>query len=364
MNILHISGDEKFIDKAIETFNEVDFVTNTFFILSNELKYIKNKESVRLLDFLDILNLFAFKEFKKYNAIIFHGLTSKQKLILKFLPKSSEQKIVWIGFGFDYYDYIDASVFLDEYLEVPSFKNIVSSYFKSFVFKVLRLDSSFNKVDYFSPVLASEYVAFKNAVKINAKYLDWDYGSTFSILEKFKNKKITGDNILLGNSATRTNNHISAFDLINNLVSDKKIVLPLSYGDKNYKKWLEYEMKRFDLNFEVLDKFLTLEEYFEVLLGCKYVIMNHVRQQALGNIIVMLSLGAKVFLRPKNPLYSYLIEKGFYVYSVEDIDLDSFKEISSYKANENMRLTHELYNENMLKNKTLNLIGEIKSNAQ
>lgn len=56
-----------------------------------------------------------------------------------------------------------------------------------------------------------------------------------------------------------------------------------------------------------------------MVLSCGNVIMNHVRQQAVGNIILMLYLGAKIYLRKENPIYSFLKENNFTVYLVEDI---------------------------------------------
>lgn len=360
MNILHISEDEKFIDKAIKTFNSFNEVTNTFIVLSKTLKYINSQEEVLLYSLPKLIKICLLGGLNKYDAIIFHGLTPEHKMILRFLKKRQEQKIVWIGFGFDYYNYSNQPITMDSYVKKSSFKGKVKELFSTLVKKSLGLENSYHKIDYFSPVIQSEYVMFKRLINFDAKYLDWDYGSTFSTLHSFKGKEITGNDILLGNSATETNNHVSALHTIKNIVGNEEIVIPLSYGNNSYKIWLKNELEEFDMKFKVLDGFMPIDDYFKVLLNCQYVVMNHVRQQALGNIIVMLSLGAKVFLQKKNPLFAELKNLGFIIYSIDDIAHDSFTPLSSENKKRNIELTHQLYNDERINKKTLDLIKELK----
>lgn len=363
MNILHISKDEKFIDKAIKTFNSFHDISNTFIVLSNALKYISQRDEVLLYSLPELIKSCMFGELDKYDVIVFHALTIEHKIILRLLKKRHGQKIVWIGFGFDYYNYSNEPMTMDDYVKNCSFKIKVKKSLVTLVKKIIGLENVYHKVDYFSPVIQSEYPLFKKLINFDAKYLDWDYGSTFSTLHSFKGKKATGDNILLGNSATETNNHISALNIINSLAGSREIIIPLSYGDNNYKTWLKNELKGFDMKFKVLDGFMPIDDYFNVLLGCQYVVMNHVRQQALGNIIVMLSLGAKVFLQKKNPLFIELKNLGFVIYSIDDIEQDSFTPLSKENQDKNVELTHQLYNDERINEKTLNFIKELKDNA-
>jgi hypothetical protein len=48
--------------------------------------------------------------------------------------------------------------------------------------------------------------------------------------------------------------------------------------------------------------------------------MNHLRQQALGNICISTLLGAKVFLHTRNPLHGWLQDKGLVLGDVEHLD--------------------------------------------
>ena len=46
--------------------------------------------------------------------------------------------------------------------------------------------------------------------------------------------------------------------------------------------------------------------------------MNHVRQQAVGNISAALLRGGKVFLRPENPIYNYYTSLGVKLFKFSD----------------------------------------------
>ena len=48
--------------------------------------------------------------------------------------------------------------------------------------------------------------------------------------------------------------------------------------------------------------------------------MNHVRQQAVGNIVIMLYLGAKIFLRQECPTYTYFRDQGAVVFSIQELE--------------------------------------------
>jgi hypothetical protein len=127
----------------------------------------------------------------------------------------------------------------------------------------------------------------------------------------------------LGNSATFTNNHIEAIDILEKImVSEKrKIIVPLNYGDPSYAEEIcQIGKNQLGDPFVPLMDWLTLEEYNQKISQCGFVIMNHKRQQAFGNINTALYKGAKVFLRPENLLYKYYKSIGMKIFSVEDLE--------------------------------------------
>ena len=97
------------------------------------------------------------------------------------------------------------------------------------------------RIDYFAPVLEYEYELVRKALSFRnfPEYIYFNYGSLEKhLIKSFNQKNVNGDNILVGNSATDTNNHIEIFDLLNTLVlgDSTKIICPLSYGNETYKK--------------------------------------------------------------------------------------------------------------------------------
>lgn len=131
-------------------------------------------------------------------------------------------------------------------------------------------------------------------------------------------------NILLGNSASPENNHLPALDMIKPLWEGNATILcPLSYGDPKYAKTVSsYGKALFGSNFIVLDTFLDKEEYDELLCTIDIAIFNHNRQQAVSNMISLLGLGKKVFLRKSVTTFDYFSRQGIKVFDINHLNLE------------------------------------------
>ena len=72
----------------------------------------------------------------------------------------------------------------------------------------------------------------------------------------------------------------------------RKVVVPLSYGDKTYAKSIvEIGNKWLGKNFYPLLDYYSIENYNKLISGCSVVFMNHIRQQGMGNIAASLYHG-------------------------------------------------------------------------
>lgn len=127
--------------------------------------------------------------------------------------------------------------------------------------------------------------------------------------------------VMIGNSADPQNNH---FEIIDSLVSQgikANYVIPLSYGDKNYGKDVaEYAINHLSGNVKILQEFLPLSEYLNILKTVDIVVYAHRRQQALGNTFHMLAYGSKVYLNSQTTTYNWMIRNGFKVFPSDNID--------------------------------------------
>ena len=58
----------------------------------------------------------------------------------------------------------------------------------------------------------------------------------------------------------------------------------------------------------------------KLLQSCGNVIMGHIRQQALGNIVAMLYVGAKLYFYKDSVTYTFFKNHGFTVFTIEELE--------------------------------------------
>ena len=126
------------------------------------------------------------------------------------------------------------------------------------------------------------------------------------------------DSILVGNSATMTNNHLDILSLLEQRGITNVIQMPLSYGDEYYAEYLKQVAASSKLKINPILNFMEKEEYMSFLPHCKALVLGCVRQQALGNVLMMLSQGSKVFLYEDSIDYKYLKSAGLVVFTIEN----------------------------------------------
>ncbi|MGH8318458.1 MAG: TDP-N-acetylfucosamine:lipid II N-acetylfucosaminyltransferase [Steroidobacteraceae bacterium] len=122
--------------------------------------------------------------------------------------------------------------------------------------------------------------------------------------------------VQVGNSADPSNNHKEMIDKLSALRAlDFTVCAPLSYGDESYRnEVIAYGVSKLGDKFNPLVTFMSFEDYNNYLRGVDIVIFNHMRQQAIGNTIALLSLGKTVWLRSDVTPWSYLKELGLNIY--------------------------------------------------
>ncbi len=137
---------------------------------------------------------------------------------------------------------------------------------------------------------------------------------------------MAGPDVLLGNSANPTNNHIEALELLRGrLPYGGRVLAPLSYGvaPQGYAKAVAAAGRAaLGEHFEPLTDWLPIEAYNRLLAGCGVVLMNHRRQQAVGNICAALYRGASVYMRRDNPLFGFFSGLGITLHAIETLEAD------------------------------------------
>ena len=78
------------------------------------------------------------------------------------------------------------------------------------------------------------------------------------------------------------------------------LLIPVSYGDKRYISFLKKHLKFKYGKVEFVDRYMEFEEYLNFLATSDGLIMNTIRPQGYGNILMMMYIGKPVFFNPKN----------------------------------------------------------------
>lgn len=131
-------------------------------------------------------------------------------------------------------------------------------------------------------------------------------------------------NVLVGNSASSTNNHIDIFMKLFQFNSENiNIFCPLSYGDKKYADFVAAEGIRIfgDKFFPVFD-FVSKDQYLDFLNKMDLAIFNHRRQQAMGNMIALLGMGKVVYMRSDVSTWSMFQQYGIKVFDFNELLID------------------------------------------
>lgn len=333
MKIVHLVVDDKFIDSAIREFEAVGPGLNDYLILDAQapFRYLRSPR-VRSVQRADLIGSLRHGDVA---SVVVHGMTPQHLALLPHIPPGPA--VVWIGWGYDYYGLLNDA--FPDGLMLPATTAALArlgareprhrpgvlrcaelSVARPYAKPTHEAQQALRRVDHFSPVLDTEFHLVKRHQPwFGARHLPWNYMTLEDDLQADAPPLTPGPDILVGNSATATNNHLEAFELIRQRVrlDGRRLVVPLSYGDPAYAELVTHVgRKTFGDAFVPLREFIAKDAYLALLNGCGIVVMNHVRQQALGNIVIGGLIGARVFLNARNPIRPWLQSRGM---AVDDI---------------------------------------------
>lgn len=375
MKILHIGPDSQFIQFISKAFELAAPGCNDYAVVSKKTKKTLSYEipngQVKVIG-PSVAGLFKVALLaRKYDVIIAHSLTNQAIFALLVAPRKT--LTVWSGWGFDYYT-DDVCALLGEeskklYKELSEGYKKEESVLKIALKKVLsKLKSiSVRKIDYFSAPIPNDFLILKeNYPQFCGEYIQLNYGSveeTFSL----GGCSVTGENILLGNSASITNNHIEALEKIKRLASEEqKVIVPLSYGGEKYRDTIIAKGKDClaELFCPLID-FMPLGEYSQIINSCSLIIMAHKRQQALGNICAAMYSGARIILDEENPAYQFFIERGAVINSLSDLNnVLMLTPLSESEVSQNRKVIQRFWGAEKVNNNTKKLIENIQVKQQ
>lgn len=331
---LHLLWDEKIVKRIIKTFDTV-FPDNNIYVIWENQNHINQD----LRDRVDVYyvqgnydKIISEIDFSKIDKVIVHALdTIKADFIESYIGNSLP--IYWLLWGAEIYNGLLSHrgfpVFYKNYYP-QTFRSRVSHILKRLGFlspdnfKFLKFISTHNVS---MLCCKEEYDIFlqyfpkhtKNLTNIDSFFyypIDEILGAELS------DKTAQGNVIMMGNSGSFTNNHEYVFNYLKDIdLRDKTIVAPLNYnGTLEYRNFINTKGKElFGDNFTGLMDFLTLVDYNNLLLKAEVALFGNWRQEAVGNIVIELYLGSKVFLSRKSPLLKHYRSLGLTIFELEGI---------------------------------------------
>lgn len=322
--LLHLVDDEKITNRIISSFEEALPGQNMFICFPNE-NYHTVKPSSKVLIYKEGSDIPFLKAVDK---VIIHALTDrKSRFIEKFIAKNIP--CYWLIWGADIYNAILSIRGYDIYYDKSSFtrRQKLSFYLNHYglyhtyfpILSFIRERITYFVTNNYEFEIIKKYIGSY----INGKLLDkgFFYYPIDEILGKeLVGKEARGNIILLGNSASLTNNHKYVIKYLTKLnLEDKKVVAPLSYaGTETYiNQVCDYGKEKLKDKFIPLRTFLPLNEYNELMTQAETCVYGSWRQEAFGNILVALYLGAKVFLSKHSPLGGMFKDMGIKIYAIE-----------------------------------------------
>ena len=372
MKITHIGPDSQFVKFASEVFEYVAPGANEYIILNysgrGPLRFPIQHGRVRVVSpHIYGASRIPFN-IRSSDMIIAHSMSLHGAVAFASARPGTVK--VWSGWGYDYYgsdESPNTGLLGASTLELStSLGNTLTQGLGAFKG---RLRSSVRhraaaKTDYFSAPIPEDLRVFEGRYpKFRGGYSQINYGSVVDTFARGTGA-VGGRDVLVGNSASLANNHLEAFDLLSlHDFSGRKVVVPLSYGDPEYRA---YVIKRgnelFGSAFTPLIEFLPLPEYVSVISNCNVVIMNHKRQQAIGNIGAALYHGAHVFLDEANPAVDFFRSRGAFVYTTDHLEADGLPSgpISAVAVATNRRVLETFWGSEQVVKNVETLINQLK----
>ena len=252
------------------------------------------------------------KQLHQARKVVVHGLFEINVVILLALCPWELPKCYWVIWGGDLYQYTKATT---------AWRSRISESVRRLVIR--RIGHLITYIDG-DVELARKWYGAKGIQHECIMYMSNVVDPRMAVVSNPNpNLNQDGLNILLGNSADPSNNHIEALErLLPYKDRNIKIYAPLSYGDQDHaKEVISQGQEWFGEKFVPMTDFMPFEQYLEFLKSLDIAIFNHQRQQAMGNTITLLGMGKTVFMRGGGSHWRFLGDLGIKLNCVADLTL-------------------------------------------
>lgn len=314
--ILHVAGLDKFIPPFVKIVKEeFEEQKHQFWFTGSVEKYPVEQSAAVYVCKGGIWGNFAayaklLKQLHSVRKVMLHGLFNIRVVLVLALCPWVLPKCYWIIWGGDLYQFRKAT---------NNWRSRIKEALRRFVIRRVGHLVTYIEGDV---ELARQWYGAKGTHHECIMYLS----NVVDPKMMAKSGPVSGHegwNILLGNSADPSNNHIEALERLLPFKDQAiKIYAPLSYGDQTHaKKVINQGKAWFGDKFLPMTDFMPFEQYLEFLKSLDIAIFNHQRQQAMGNTITLLGMGKTVFMRSDVSHWRFLKGLGVKLNDVEKLEL-------------------------------------------
>lgn len=346
MKILHLISDHQVIERALDFYDKVFPDQNEVIIFPDfpgELKFIKKRKDNPIVDYSNYKEVAGNYDFTDVKYVISHYMSPQKIEFIKCIPQNIH--VCWEIYGGDFYN---------QFLVHYGFKLFYTNpeQFKKYGFWRMHFPILFS--------IAMEITGHRNASILKRRklfryitqrtnslgvcsmgdkeLLERYSGKTFPAVEVlnfslkdtlgalYEGEFSNGTNIMVGNSASFSNNHLYVLKYLKELYPENTILLPCAYGgNSRYKNLIcEEYTNAFCEKLQVIVDYLPLHQYNKMFMSTGIMIMSSWRQESWGNIFTGLYLGIKVYMSENNSFFHYLKNIGFLVFSLEKATKEEF----------------------------------------
>lgn len=366
MRILHLIVDHQVIERTLGIYEKVfpgsnDVILFPMFNKNREIKHLNHYKSSRYVNVGEGKNVALKINFSEYSHIVAHYLTMDMVSFIKEVPQSIH--FTWEIYGWDLYNqflthkgFELTSISIAPYEKYGYFKKYMPNLFD------LALYATGHNVNFtYQKKAAFEFICSRvNSLQYccyyDAKYVEqyakrsiesyeiFNYSLNTVLGELIDKPFFEGTDILIGNSASFTNNHMYIYKYINDIQvnNDTKFIIPLSYGGpaKYVQDVQTLYSNKWPDKVDILLDYMPLHEYNKIFLRLRCMILSAWRQESQGTAIMGLYLGVKVIMSERSPLYKWFKECGFVVFSLEKSNKTDY--------NSGLRYVEKLHNRNIV----------------
>lgn len=331
--IVHLVAREKFTDEYIQYMETVfTDIESSYITVEGEYPLSKG-DNITIIRSWDDLIKTKLNTLKQAEKIVVSGvfITSKAILLLEFYGLAHKTYLFF--WGGDFYQF-------------ASTNNNIKSTIKRIIYYQL-----FNHSAGLIFLIDGEYEKFKEITHISNRHFVAPmpgYPGKSIDFEKYRannwqtmndDKQQRSLRIIVGNSATETNRHIEVFELLSRFQDNVyEVFCPLSYGDERYRdNVIEIGKQMLGNQFHPILDYMDKEDYVEFISKMDVGIFNNDRQQAMGNINMLLNMGKKVYLQVGTSMWNNYIQRGYRVFNIIELKTCSLEEFCSLSKEDWMR---------------------------